>query len=517
MIVKNYVKKQQYYDSVFLMRIAGKIINIMEGIRVSAGMGTPLNKSMLEEMHLLDDQGRQAGPNDLIVAVAAEDEYMTEKVRDEFMQLLTQKTTNGLKRCRSLDLLCRDTDSPNLALISVAGEFAGAEAKSALMHGLNVFMFSDNVALEEEVKLKRIARDRGLFMMGPSCGLCFINGIAIGLCSKVRRGNIGIVGASGSGMQEVMTIIHRYGMGISHAIGTGGRDLSEAVGGITMIQGIRALEEDEMTSVIVLISKPPAKNTLKKVLDVVKDCVKPVVIMFINGDADIVRTAGAIPTSTFEETALRAIALAGGKPYVHKTERQYMEELLPVASAETEKLAPGQRYLRGIYCGGTLAEEALSIVQKIIGCVYTNIDFSNECLLNNPFESYRNTIIDIGEEIFTRGRPHVAIDPTLRTARFVKEARDPETAVILLDFLLGYAVHENPAGIMAGVIREEKERAYREGRHLCVVASICGTDLDPQGYEAQKRTLLEAGVIVMDNNGTAARLAAEIIKKHEGR
>lgn len=511
MIVRNYVQKQCYFDSVFLMRLSRQL-NDLEGIsQLSAGMGTPLNLATLTELNLLASEGRQAGPNDLIIAVAAVDQRAADRAHAEFQRLLTAKSDNR-QLYQDLDTLCLDRRDLNLAVISVAGEFAAAAARDSLAHGLNVFMFSDGVSLAEEADLKQLAEEKGLMMMGPGCGLSFLNGLAIGLCSKVRRGNIGIVAASGSGMQEVMTLIHRHGMGISQAIGTGGRDLNEAVGGITMLHGLRVLAADGQTDVIVLISKPPAPSSARRILDAVHACRKPVVIQFINGEDSLIKASGAISASTFAETAFHAMALAAGKPWQPQSVQPAEAGLQRLAVREAKKMAPSQRYLRGIYCGGSLAEEALSLIGKAIGPVYANIAFTPEMNLDNPFESRQNTILDIGDEVFTRGRPHVAIDPTIRLSRFVREARDPETAVILLDFLLGYALHEDPAGVLAATIHEEILRAERAGRHLCVAASVCGSDLDPQDYQAQRRKLQDAGAIVLDNNGIMARFTAMIIK-----
>ncbi len=479
MLIKNYIRQQCYYDSVLLMRLSQKIGSLAGIGQVSAGMGTPLNLATLEDMNLLNADGRQAGPNDLIFAVVAADEAAAGQARDEFYRLLAagQNPSSTARRATDLNVLCRDHPELNLAVISVAGEYAGAEARRALQNGLNVFLFSDGVSPAEEAALKILAEEKDLLLMGPGCGLSFINGLAIGLCSKVRRGNIGIVAASGSGMQEVMTLIHRHGGGISQAIGTGGYDLSAEVGGATMLRGLRLLENDPQTDVLVLIAKPPAAIAARTVLEAVRRCHKPAVVQFIQGDARQIRASGATPSESFAETAFRALALASGQPFRPELWQPSPATLQNQSEREVRQMAPTQRYLRGIYCGGTLAEEALAIIQAQVGPVYANFTTDPDRKLDNPFESLENTLIDIGAEEFTRGRPHAAIDPTVRTARFIHEARDPATAVILLDFLLGYALHPDPAGVLEAVIREEKNRAARAGRHLCVLAALCGSDL----------------------------------------
>ena len=512
-IKKNYVEKNSYYDSVFLMKLSRNISELGGVQKISVGMGTPLNKDTLKDLELLISEGEDASPNDLIIALSADSEEDAEKARVEFMRLLLDSSSNGKKSYRSIEKLCSEKKDVNLAVISVAGEFAADEAMTAVENGLNVFMFSDNVPIEREVELKQLADKKGLLVMGPSCGLSYINNTALGLCSKARPGDIGIVGASGSGIQEVMAIVHRIGSGISHAIGTGGRDLSKDVGGITMLKGISLLEEDSDTSVIVLISKPPAAETTRKILDAVSSCKKPVVIQFINSKNDGEDAEGVFFSDSFEETAKRAVALSEGKSYEAGDEIAIEQGLIETASKEIPQFSPEQKYLRGIFCGGALSEEALTFMNKNLGDIYSNVSFDKDFMLDDPFKSFKDSIIDIGEEDFTRGKPHVAIDPSVRIDRFNAESEDPETAVILLDFLLGFGCHEDPTGMMIPHIREQRLKAESAGRNLCIVASVCGTDIDPQDYSEQVKKLEDAGVLVAENNGRAAQLAAILIKQ----
>ena len=512
MVVKNYVEKNRYYDSVFLMKIARKLAE-SDGIdNASIGMGTPLNKETITDLGLNTEEMNSAGPNDLIIAVRAENVAACEKAREEFTRLVNEKNSSAAKNSfRSIVGAKASVPDANLAIISVAGEYAYTEAKRALMSDMNVFMFSDNVDIKDEVELKRLAQSKGKFMMGPGCGLSFINGVAIGLCSMVNRGCIGLAGASGSGIQEVMVLVHRNGFGVSHAIGTGGRDMSDEVGGISMIQSIKALEADKDTKVIALISKPPAKSSLLKVIEVIKECKKPVVVHFLNGDNQTLADNGIIYSETFDETAKKVMELACG----HEVEIKKIFENNVDTSAEAAKFAKSQKYFRAILCGGSLTDETQILWRKNMGELYSNVAFDKNLMLPDPFTSIKNTVIDIGDETFTKGRAHVAIDPTARVNRFIKEARDPETAVIYLDFLLGYALHADPASVMAEVIAEEKKRAKAEGRHLCVIATICGSDMDPQNFEKQAQILKDVGVILVDTNSMAAELAMDIIRKTE--
>ena len=511
MIIKNYILKDTYYDSVLLMRMAGEV-GKMPGIRnISVGMGTPLNLDTMREEGLLLPDGAAARPNDMVIALAADSEEKAEEARKNYLSLLSKnQSPRGRGVYPTLESMKKSVSDRNLAVISLAGQYAAAEAESALKAGMNVFMFSDNVPIEQEVALKELAREKGLLMMGPDCGLSFIGGVAVGLCSKVRRGSIGLIGACGSGMQEVMNIIHLRGGGISQAIGVGGRDLSAQVGGITMLTALDLLENDPETAVIGLISKPPAPETAEKIFARVREVKKPVVAQFIHCDPALAAKSGAQLSVSFEETALRCLALDQGVPYAAPAEEDRIHRLLPLARQEAEKMSETQTDLRGLYCGGSLAEETITLASGLLGPLYGNVAFDAEHMLKDSSVSRGNCLIDLGAEEFTLGRPHVAIDPALRMERFRQEARDPKTAVILMDFLLGYALCADPAGMMAPIIREERERAAREGRHLCVAASCCGSDLDPQGRKAQEECLRSAGVLVMENNGEASRLAALI-------
>ncbi len=513
MVKKNFVIKNKYYDSVLLMKLAGELGKTEGVLQLTVGMGTPLNKDTMNDLGLLLEEAAAASPNDLIIAVAAENEEIAANLKETYMARLADTRGTGKSEYASLDTMGRYVKDRNLAVISLAGNFAGAEAKKALKMGMDVFMFSDNVPIEQEVELKQYAQAHGLLMMGPDCGLSFINGVAIGLCSKVRRGSVGIAAASGSGMQEVMNIVHRRGYGISHAIGVGGRDLKDAVGGITMLQSMDILEADPETKVIVIISKPPQPKTIETVLARVRACSKPVVLQLIGADLRGFDIGHAMVSDSFENTADMAIALSKGENYESKREEEKYREVDALAALEAGRMAPSQKYIRGIYCGGSLAEETLTLAESKLGALYGNIAFAPEYVLGNPFESYRDCMIDIGAEEFTAGRPHVAIDPKPRVERFLQEARDPEVAVILMDFLLGYALCEDPAGMMVDVIQQGIREAREQGRHLSVIASICGSDLDPQDFNVQRQKLEDCGVIVMDNNGQASRLAAAIIAK----
>jgi succinyl-CoA synthetase alpha subunit len=477
-------------------------------------MGTEMNKTVLAEFGGLTPEAQAASPNDLVVALDLADEAAIGQVMACLTGIQGGKTEAAPKDDAYLTLRLAAEAEPeaNLAIISVPGEFAGQEARAALFRGMNVFIFSDNVPIAEEVELKQLAEERGLFVMGPGCGTSVINNISIGVMSKVRKGRIGIVGASGSGIHEIAIQIHRSGLGVSQAIGTGGKDISREVGGSTMIRGLRFLEEDSGTDVIVIVSKPPHPDTMAKVLAEVGKCRKPVVVFFLGGRRGQIEGAGAHCAETLEQAADMAVRLAKGEAlpggdYLAECRR----ELSAQALAERKKLNPGQRYLRAIFCGGTHSEEAVLMLQDMVPTLHSNLSFGKVRQLANRHVSVENSLVDMGDEEFTKGRPHPVMDPSILNERLMKEGADPEVAVILFDLLFGHGIHRDPVGAIEGSLRAIREKSASEGRYVSMVASLCGTDLDIQGVEDQRKRLQDLGVLIQTGNAKAALLAGLIL------
>jgi len=515
-LLKNVIKANTYFDSVTLMAISGKISALKGVDKVSVMMATENNKEILQSGRLLTEAGKQATASDLIIAFSCEDESLVpgiveqvEKALAESAQSVTRQEKGSGPQLRSLESALRKMPDANLAFISVPGEYAAREALKAINNGLDVFLFSDNVSIENELLLKEKARSKGLRVMGPDCGTAYLNGIALGFANVVPRGDIGLVAASGTGLQEVVCQIARRGGGISHAIGTGGRDLKEDIGGITMLQGIDLLAGDPQTKVLVLISKPPSPQVEKTITEVLDRIGKPVVICFLGGESYTHRNNYIHFAHTLEEAAVMALALAGGGNPARGVNEECLE-MREIAAYERDSFAPGQKYVRGLFSGGTLCYEALLIFERLVGSVQSNIALKPEFRLKDPASSLGHTFIDLGDDEFTRGRAHPMIDHSLRKERILQEAADPEVAVIILDNVLGYGSHPDPAGEAVPIIKEASARTAGEGRHLCFIASVCGTPGDPQGYRDQVNKLEQAGVIVMSSNAEAARLAARI-------
>lgn len=510
MVVRVIVRKDTYRDSVTLMKVSNEV-SILEGVlQAAVVMATPTNKQLLKDVKLLTDEAGKATPNDLVIALDAKNEEIMKSAISEVDKLLSARETTETEEVlpKTLDSALRLMPDANLVMISVPGGFAKREALKALRKGLNVFLFSSNVPVEQELELKKISREEGLLMMGPDCGTAIINNIVLGFGNIVSQGSIGIVSASGTGLQQVSTLIHERGLGMSQAIGIGGNDLSGTVGGIMMIEGIKLLEEDEKTQAIVLVSKPPVPQVSEKVLQAASRCKKPIVVNFIGGKVDEINKRGFVAATTLEDGARAVCDLLQRKKTRNVVFTIPKGTILPIVKAQSSKLSKTQRYVRGLFSGGTLCYESLVILAPLIGDVYSNTPLKTGYKLEDVNVSKNHTCIDMGTEEFTVGRPHPMIDFTLRKRRIIQEAKDPEAAVLLLDVVLGYGSHQNPVAELVPSIGEAKSIAEQNGRFLSVVASIVGTPKDPQDLRKQKKKLEEAGVVIMPSNAQATRMTA---------
>ncbi|GED69327.1 hypothetical protein BRE01_30290 [Brevibacillus reuszeri] len=512
MSIKVVIKESTYFDSVSLMSLSTKA-NQIEGVEQAViAMGTEMNKEVLRNVGLITPELEAAKTSDLMIVVKAATDELCESAYAGIEELFTKKSdTKGKSEIKyaTIDSAAKSIPEANLAVISVNGAFAAREARKALENDLHVMLFSDNVSIEDEIALKQFAHEKGLLMMGPDCGTAIIGNVALCFGNAVRKGNIGIVGASGTGSQEVSVRIHDFGGGITQLIGTGGRDLSEQVGGIMMLDGMKALDEDEATKVIVLISKPPAPSVEEKVLAQIKNCKKPVVVYFIGGEETAVVAAGGHFAKTTKEAALKAVVLAGA----NEDELNKRALNWPLIEEVRAKLTPEQKYIRGLFCGGTLCDEAMYLAMDTYQDVYSNIQKKPEYKLKNLHESIAHTFLDMGDDDFTNGKPHPMIDPSTRISRFLQEAKDPSVGVIVMDFILGFGSHEDPVGVMLPAIIEAKQLAEKEGRHLEILGYVMGTDLDSPKFEDQVQKLMDAGVTIASSSTNAGLLAREFVAK----
>lgn len=509
-MVKLDIRKNAYYDSVTLMLISGEIKKL-EGIEEALiGMGTELNCEIAHNIGLVTPEFSAVTANDLFIAVQCSDLGAFEAARGKVEELLNKKSkvkeanyyTPTLEGAIKLD------PDINIAIISVPGKYAADVAQGCLDKDINVMLFSDNVTIEEEKALKEYAYQKGLFVMGPDCGTAIINHVPLAFANVVRAGNIGIVAASGTGTQEVSSIIDQLGGGISQVIGTGGRDLKKEIGGLMMKLGLQGLIQDPETKVITLISKPPAQEIAAQILTLASKAGKPVVVCFIGGDPLEIEAYGLTAAISLEDAAHKAVDLSRGEAvqnYMDFYMSQPMAENL--AREEASKMALNQKYIRGLYTGGTLCDEAMKLLQTKLKRIYSNIPLQPEDKLANvrSGKSYQHTFLDFGDDEFTVGRPHPMIDPSLRAERVKQEGQDPECAIIMVDCVIGYGSHENPAEELSVAIHEAKRTAEAVGRHLLVVATVCGTEGDPQSLSRTRKQLTEAGAVVFPSNAQATR------------
>lgn len=510
-MIHNVIKHNAYFDSVTLMLFSSKL-NAIEGVTEAAVMmGTNHNIDLMINSGLLNkEQASKITSNDLVIGIKADQQTIIEQainvLNDQF-ENKTKDSGNKAVVAKNVEAALNQVQDLNLAVVSVPGRFAKNEAMKCLKNNMHVLLFSDNVSIEEELELKNYAVEKNLLMMGPDCGTAIINGVALGFANSVNRGEIGVVAASGTGLQEVTVIIDKLGGGISQAIGTGGRDVKADIGGKMMLLGLEALNQDPDTKVIGIVSKPPAKEVMEKIVNVVKHFKKPVVACFLGGSADDVKGTNIKYAENLQEAAKLLVSLSSKKD-ISKSVDSDLNKLVANVNVKSLKNC----YVRGLYSGGTLAYETMLILSKELGDVYSNIAVNKKLNLVDVEKSVAHTIIDMGEDYFTDGMPHPMIDPAQRNNRLAKEAKANETGIVLFDCVLGYGSHEDPAAGLAKVIADAK-KAKPE---LTFVGSVCGTDKDPQNRLNQEEKLKKAGAIILPTNAQAATFAAMLMKKARG-
>jgi FdrA protein len=499
-----------YRDSFLLMKVA-TLIRQLDGIRNAEVMqATPANKQLLERNQLLTEEMRSAGPNDLCISVLADDEQRAISALAQAEAMVNQGGVAQDTSCtaKSLNGALAMLPEANLVFLSIPGAFVKREAMQALRKGLNLFIFSDNVPIADEVEIKTLAAQKDLLVMGPDCGTAIIRGKALGFANAVRRGSVGLIGASGTGLQEVSVLLHHLGGGVSHAIGTGSNDVSDAVGGITMLRGIDLLEQDPATDLIVVVSKPLGPRTRQKVVTRLHACKKPVIVNFLGEQRESSRGNKIAYTATLEDAAFTAAHLSGAGSH-----KEGLNVLGALGGPNPEECAPvsSQKYLRGCFGGGTLAAESCHILRSRISLVHSNLHLPGLLALDDAHHSSGHCVIDLGADEFTLGKPHPMLDPTIRNERLLQEAHDPETAVLLMDVVLGFGAHPDPVGVSIPYLKEAKRIAQEKGRCLPIVASVCGTEQDPQHLLTQVKQLRNCGVICYVSNSQATAMAASLI------
>ena len=500
-MLKTIVKKGSYHDSVVLMLLTNQISTI-EGVKkVSIMMATPANKDIYRQSGLSTEELESASANDMVVVADVDDDAILDVIMEEVEEFFKKQSTSegdkkGAESVKSWDKALGKLPDANLAVISIPGAYAALEADRALDEGMNVFMFSDNVTLEDEIKLKQKAHEKGLAVMGPDCGTGIIQGVPIAFTNNVTPGAIGIIGASGTGIQELTTIIDRLGEGVKNAIGTGGRDLSTEVGGITMMDMIEAMESDDSVKVLIIISKPPAKEVRDRISDRLSNFKKPVVTLFL-GEKPEYHEENFYHAYTLDEAARLAVGLVRGE--------EIKEGKVDVDDSQFFG-AEEKKTIKAYYSGGTLAGEAAMLIKDAL-----NLKVPPQKAEGFMLKMDGHIVVDLGDDVYTQGKPHPMIDPAKRIECMQDAIDDASTGVILLDIMLGYGSHEDMAGALLPSIVELRDKAKAEGRKLFFVATVCGTRRDFQSYDEAVSKLKEAGVIVCENNKLAVHTAIRAI------
>ena len=498
-MLKTVVKKGSYHDSVVLMLLTNHI-SAMQGVnKVSIMMATPANKDIFKQSGLDTEELLAASANDMVVVADIENETIMDTIETEIDAYFKKQNTQTqqTESVKSWDKALEKMTNADMAVISIAGAYAALEANRALDEGMNVFMFSDNVTIEDEKQLKQKAHEKGLVVMGPDCGTGIIQSVPIAFTNKVNSGKIGIIGASGTGIQELTTIIDRLGEGVKNAIGTGGRDLSSEIGGITMMDTINAMEQDDSIKVMIVISKPPAKAVREMISNRLSAFKKPVVTLFL-GEKPEYHEEGFYHAYTLDEAARLAVNLVRDED-INSC----------VVSAETPENAFDKREnktIKAYYSGGTLAGEAAMLIKDAL-----NLDTPPEKAEGFMLKHGGHIVVDLGDDVYTQGKPHPMIDPAKRIECMQEATDDSSTGVILFDIMLGYGSHEDMAGALLPTINELKQKAENEGRKLFFIATVCGTRHDYQGYDEAVNKLKNAGVIVCETNKLASQMAIRAI------
>jgi FdrA protein len=486
------VRRGSYHDSVSLMQVSRDVAAV-DGVEAAqVAMATELNLDLLRGMGF---DPPDAGPNDLVLALRAADDEALQRGRDEVDAALARTSGSGgdgsgfgaAPAPRTIGSAARRAAS-TLALVSVPGPHAFTEAMDALEAGLHVMLFSDNVPVEQEVRLKDEAAARGLLVMGPDCGTAAVGGVGLGFANAVRSGPVGIVAASGTGAQQLMCLLDAAGTGVSHCLGVGGRDLSGAVGGRSTRAALALLDEDPGTELVVLVSKPPAPEVAEQVESYAAGLSTPVQLALLGpGRADLTAAAGA------------AVAATGG---AWSAPRRW-----PAPAERTG----AYRSLRGLFAGGTLTDEAMLIASERLGPVRSNIPLRPDWALGDDLAADGHLMIDFGDDRLTRGRAHPMIDQRTRLDRIAAEGAGTSGGVLLLDVVLGHGAHPDPASELAPALADAVARAGADGRDLAAVVSLCGSADDPQGLDRQAAALVAAGASVHLSNADAARTAVDLI------
>ena len=554
------IKPNFYRDSLQLMKISEKLRQSSGVSEASIVMATETNKGVLIRLGFSPSLIEQANESDMIIAVRAKDQQSIDLAAERIHKLFEspeedRSDSTNQEKTADIDLALRKMPGTNLVLLSIPGEYVKDISYKLIEQGIHQQIFSDHVPVEDELRIKKQAVAKQVLILGPGAGTSIINGKGIGFSNTISIGPVGIVAAAGTGLQEVTCLLDQCGIGVKHGLGVGGNDPKDKIGGIMMLECMKILEKDNDIKVIATISKPPSSSVEQKIMEyVIGNGPKKYVLAFIGGHLTTAgkkkkqqesqtknfnsETSSSVNTLSSEDTTaataanrktgivkvnslascVLAIANALGNQHLQRAISQLYiqpEELVNLLQREWSKLQSNQKYIRGLYTGGTFTYEAQVILRDIIDIeqIHSNAPIEQIRKLQDSFKSEMHSIIDLGEEEFTKGRPHPMIDPTIRKLRILEEVKDPKVGVVLLDFVLGYGSNPDPVGAIIDELQKAKETANKEGRYLPVITHVCGTKNDIQGYERSISKLHSVGCIVMPTNALAVIASALIAQR----
>lgn len=500
MPIKAKIIAGKYLDSVKLMLISRELRSLKGVLEAVAIVATSENREILKASDMLAEEINSASENDIVIVIKADNAKNAAEAINKAEELINKPSADEynqtpIPQAFTLEKAIATLGGADLCLISIAGKYAAAEAEKALEKGLHILLFSDNVSIEDELSLKQKALKKGLLMMGPDCGTAILNGIPLAFANNVPRGKIGIVSASGTGLQEISSTIANLGGGISQAFGTGGRDGKKEIGGLMLTACLEYLLEDENTEVIIVTGKPPCEEVQKKLWELISHSSKPVIANFLI-PMQVPELPNLYYVRSLSETAFFACKKAG-----IEVKNAKLAEDFPLPKLRGP-------YLRGLYSGGTLCQEAIQVYLDNFGCEpFNNVTDQAFFRLTDGWQTKENSIIDLGADEFTIGRPHPMIDYSLRLQKLAQEANDPKVGIILLDVVLGFGAHPDPAEELVPALQKLPA-------DLVVVCHLLGTDGDPQNRQKQKKELEKAGAYVFTSHHSACEFVCQCLRSY---
>ena len=479
-------------------------------------MGTELNKNTLKNMNLLTEDGAAATENDTLISISCQDQNSLNDAIQKAEQLLVSSTVNIKNEFANLSSAFDAFSNANIASLSIPGQFVKEMATELIKKQLHLFVFSDHVPLEDEIYLKNLSLENNVLFMGPEAGTSILNGTVFGFGNRVRKGSVGIIGASGTGIQESSTMIDLFGEGISHGIGVGGRDLRNDIGGMMTMKAMEVFENDPNTKAVLLVSKPVDNDVRNEIINKINNFSKKNYVLCLVGDNENREDSARIKFSKSIQTSVLKILKSlddNGYKKIMDVIRSQINDSIKQSESLSKDLNEEQKFIRGFFAGGTLCYESKIILEQMIGKVYSNLSSDDEYSIKGSVTSKENTLIDFGEEEFTSARPHPIIDPLLRKNRILEDANDPNVGVIIIDIICGINAAKNTIASHAETIKKAIQTAKEQGRKLSIFAYICGTEKDVS--ENELKLLTDSGAKLFTSNALMSFAAALVVNKSD--